>query len=432
MPFGLCNAPAMFQRLMDLVLVGLQWSHCLVYIDDVIVIGRDFEGHLQNLQAVFQRLHQAGLKLQLRKCSFFQSEVSYLGHIVSRDGIAADPTKVEKVANWPVPTTTKEVQQFLGFAGYYRRFVKDFAHTARPLHRLTERGATFRWTNECQNAFEDLRRRLVTTPVLAYPDYTRPFILDTDASDTGIGAVLSQLGPEGEETVLAYASRSLSKPERRYCVTRRELLATVYFTKHFRHYLLGRHFTLRTDHCSLVWLKNFKEPEGQLARWLECLQEFDCEIVHRRGCKHTNADALSWLPCQQCGRDSHDTTISVVTLAEDTGLIRKSQMDDHLLGFFLSTKEDNQKPNKSQVQAMSPHARRLLQLWDQLVIHNSLLHRRFESPKDKAPTLQLLLPESMRKEVIQDMHEGILGGHLGEDKTLGRVKERFYWPGYHM
>ena len=186
MPFGLSKAPATFQRLMDLVLAGLQWSECLVYLDDVIVLGRSFEEHLKNLQSVLQRLRQAGLRLKLSKCSFFQHQVKYLGHIISREGVATDPVKTQKVANWPVPTSKREVQQFLGFAGYYRRFIREFAHTARPLYRLTERTATFKWTNECADAFQALRQSLCSPPVLAYPDFTRPFILDTDASDTGI------------------------------------------------------------------------------------------------------------------------------------------------------------------------------------------------------------------------------------------------------
>ena len=287
MPFGLCNGPATFQRLMDLVLAGLQWSQCLVYLDDIIIIGRDFEEHLSNLQSVFQRLREAGLKLKPRKCHFLRHQVEYLGHIVSRDGVATDPAKTSKVATWCPPTTTKEAQQFLGFASYYRRFIKDFAQIAKPLHRLAERNTKFLWTAECEKAFHTLREKLTSTPVLAYPDFTREFILDTDASDTGIGGVLSQIDQSGQERVIAYASRVLSKPERKYCVTRRELLAVIVFLREFRHYLLGRHFTLRTDHGSLVWLCNFREPEGQLARWLEIIQEFDFTILHRRGKLHT-------------------------------------------------------------------------------------------------------------------------------------------------
>ena len=184
MPFGLTNAPATFQRLMDAVLAGLQWKSCLVYLDDVIIVGRTFEEHLNHLGEVFDRLRQAGLKLKVTKCSLFQEKDCYLGHIVSSEGVATDPSKTKKVADWPVPTSPKEVQ-------HYRRFVKDFATIARPLHRLTEKNNSFQWTPECQLSFEQLRNRLVSAPILAYPDFTKEFVLDTDASDVGIGAVLS-------------------------------------------------------------------------------------------------------------------------------------------------------------------------------------------------------------------------------------------------
>lgn len=265
MPFGLCNAPATFQRLMDLILTGLQWSSCLVYLDDIIILGKTFSDHLHNIQQVFQRIREAGLKLQPPKCTFFQKKVTYLGHIVSPEGISVDPRKVDKVRHWPTPQNAKNVQQFLGLANYYRRFIRGFAELAKPLHRLTEHNVAFAWTKDCQISFDHLCHKLTTTPILAYPDFTKPFILDTDASNSGIGAVLSQLGDDGCEHVIAYGSRLLTKPERRYCVTRRELLAVIVFTKHFRPYLLGRRFTLCTDHGSLQWLHNFKEPEGQIA-----------------------------------------------------------------------------------------------------------------------------------------------------------------------
>ena len=347
MPFGLCNAPANFQRLMDLVLAGLQWSHCLVYLDDVIILGKTFIDHLANLELVFEWLHQAGMKLKPKKFDFLKHKVQYLGHIVSDEGVAADSSKLKKVATW-------QVQQFLGFAGYYRRFIQDFTKIAWPLHKLTEHKALFRWTPECQSAFDRLKQHLVTSPVLAYPDYSKPFILDTDASDTGIGAVLSQVDDEGRERAVAYASRLLSKPERQYCVTRRELLAVVVFSRHFRSFLLGRSFLLRTDHGSLTWLKNFKEPEGQMAGWLERLQQFGFTIVHRRGRKHTNADSLSRLPCRQCGRGSQVdvTTIATTCLAEEEGL-HQLQLADPTIGPVLSTKLQDTKPLDSDLKAMS-------------------------------------------------------------------------------
>ena len=191
MPFGLCNAPATFQRLMDMVLAGLQWSSCLVYLDDIIVIGKTFEDHLMNLREVFKHLKEAGLKLKRNKCDLCMEQVKFLGHIVSAEGVQIDPEKTEKVAQWPQPFSKREVQQFLGLANYYRRFVKDFASINKPLHCLTEKTSKFDWTDDCQRAFEQLRQRLVTAPILVFPDFSLTFLLDTDASDIGIGAVLS-------------------------------------------------------------------------------------------------------------------------------------------------------------------------------------------------------------------------------------------------
>ena len=215
MPFGLCNAPATFQWLMDLVLAGLQSSSGLVYLDDIIVTENTFLEHLHHLCVVFDRLREANLKSKPAKFAFCKSEVAFLGHIVSANGVITDPAKVEKVKNWPLPTSKREVQQFLGLANYYQRFIQDFATIAKPLHKLTEKTAKFHWTQQCQQAFEELRRKLVTAPVLAFPDYDRPFILNTDASDTGLRAVLSQFDDQGKEHVIAYASRTLSKAEQR-------------------------------------------------------------------------------------------------------------------------------------------------------------------------------------------------------------------------
>ena len=439
MPLGLCNAPATFQRLMDLVLSGLQWSRCLVYLDDIIVLGRSFEEHLANLQAVFDRLREAGLKLKPSKCAFLQSEVQYLGHKITRKGVAPDPNKIEKVASWPTPISTREVQCFLGFASYYRRFIQDFAQIAKPLHRLTERGATFKWSSECQSAFEELRRRLTSAPVLAYPDFTRPFILDTDASDVGLGAVLSQADAEGRERVIAYGSRLLTKSERRYCVTRRELLAVVTFSQQFRSYLLGRRFLLRTDHGSLTWLRNFREPEGQLARWLEKLQELDFNVVHRRGQKHTNADSLSRLPCRQCGRQDEGlptpTTTSAVAVEpkHDAHItrLREAQLTDPDLQPLLQGKEEDRKPDEGEMRTESRTSRRMLQIWDQLLVCDGVLYRHFKTPDGNKTSLQMVVPQDLRREVLVDLHEGTMGGHLGVEKTLSKLKERFYWPGYH-
>ena len=437
MPFGLCNAPATFQRLMDLVLAGLQWSHCLVYLDDVIILGRTFLDHLNNLRDIFKRIQDAGLKLKLPKCSFLKKKVEYLGHIVSEDGVLVDPKKIEKVSTWPTPSSTKEVQQFLGLANYYRRFIQDFAKIASPLHKLTERTAQFHWTDACQVAFEELRHRLTSTPVLAFPDFTRPFILDTDASDSSLGAVLSQVNGEGQEQVIAYASRLLSKAERQYCVTRKELLVVVTFTQHFRAYLLNQHFTLRTDHGSLTWLRNMKDPEGQLARWLEKLQEFNFEIVHRPGKKHSNADALLRIPCRQCGRSDEQPAVieplavlAAVLQQAQPGEMRASQLQDPTIGPILTAKESDERPPHDKEKSGNIERRRLLQLWDQLLVRDGILYRQFIGTNGAPNHLQLILPLALRENVLKELHEGAVGGHLGEEKTLSRLKERYYWPGH--
>lgn len=439
MPFGLCNAPSTFQRLMDSVLMGLHWSSCLVYIDDVIVPGRKFKDHLQNLKLVFDRFREAGLKLHLKKCKFGKKEVTFLGHVISAGGIAVDPTKTDKIATWPEPQCQRDVQQFLGLANYYRRFIKDFATIAKPLHHLTEKTALFRWTVECQDAFHSLKQKLISPPVLAFPDHSKPFILDSDASDGGIGGVLSQKQDDELERVIAYGSRVLSKTERNYCVTRRELLAAVYFIEQFRPYLLGRHFTLRSDHGSLTWLRNFKEPEGQLARWIEKLEEYSFSIVHRPGRSHTNADALSRLPCTQCGRTTHASvdpaaTVGTVEL-EDRSLlglssqdIRKLQLEDWMIGPVLRYVERDEEPDHNTTSSQPPGIRRLLQQWKQLELQNGILWRQFLTG-DNTIRHQLIVPQALRDQVLDHLHGGIGGGHLGEEKTRAKLQERFYWPG---
>lgn len=434
MPFGLTNAPATFQRLMDMVLAGLQWSHCLVYLDDIVILGRDFQEHLSNIRCVFQRLRSAGLKVKPSKCELLKKRVYFLGHVISEEGIATDPAKTEKVASWPVPTSRREVQQFLGLANYYRRFVKNFAIIAKPLHRLTEKNSSFKWSEDCQQAFELIRRKLVSPPILAFPDYSKEFILDTDASDTGVGAVLSQVHDDGSEHVVAYASRVLTKAERKYSVTRKELLAVVVFIDHFRQYLLGQSFLLRTDHSSLAWLKNFRNPEGQLARWLERLGEYSFTIQHRPGRKHLNADALSRLPEHQ------EEVINPINAVDETSAmfrektweeLRVLQLEDPHLRLVLEAKENDKRPTKDQVSGESLKTRKLVQIWDQLSVSNGVLMRDFYDERRNISFKQFVVPSCLQSEVLDDLHAGTTSGHLGEEKTLNRLKQRFYWPGHY-
>ena len=312
MPFGLTNAPATFERLMEKVMRGLQWEVLLIYLDDIIVFGRTVEEEIQRLRLCFSRLRDANLKLKPSKCFLFQTSVLYLGHIVSAEGVATDPQKVTAIDEWPRPQCKKEVRSFLGLTSYYRRFVKGFAGIAAPLHALTGKSARFEWNQECETAFQELKQRMKNAPILTYPTETGNFVLDTDASSEAIGAVLSQI-QDGEERVLAYYSRKLSQPERNYCVTRQELLAVISSLKHFRQYLYGREVKIRTDHASLRWLINFKNPEGQMARWLEQLSEYQITIEHRPGRKHANADGLSRMQCKQCGRKEGEMDTGILT-----------------------------------------------------------------------------------------------------------------------
>ena len=444
LPFGMCNGPATFQRLMNILLAGIQWHSCLVYLDDIIVFGRSFTEHIQNLAEVFQRLRDANLRLQVKKCTFCRGTVKFLGHVISTAGIGTDPEKVEKVSKWPVPINVREVQQFLGLVNYYRRFVKDCAQLAKPLHRLTENNREFQWTDQCQQAFDTLRRLLVSAPVLAFPDCTREFILDTDASEQGIGAVLSQVHLDGQEHVVAFASRVLSKAERKYSVTRKELLAVIVFIHHFRPYLLGRRFVLRTDHSSLLWLKNFKDPEGQLARWLEQLEQYTFEVVHRKGSSHGNGDALSRYVYPRESVDEDCTPVSMVIddpdvifsvqctpflSAYDSPAIRELQLQDEFIGPLLRAKETSTKPVVPD--KADPKYRKLVQIWDQLILRDGLLWRYFEDVRGTGGVYQLVVPLSLKEVVLKGVHEGVAGGHFGVEKSLGKLKERFYWPGHY-
>ncbi len=278
MPFGLTNAPATFQRLMECVLAGPTFSQCLIYLDDIIAFGSSFPQHLERLATVLQRLRGAGLKLKASKCKFMRKEVLYLGHIVSTAGVQPNPAKTEAASAYPVQKNVHDLRQFLGLANYYRRFVRGFSRIAEPLYQLTRKTAKgFQWTSQCQTAFEELKTILVNPPNLAYPDFSKPFILHTDASAFAIGGVLSQ-EHNGKECVISYWSRQLNKAERKYSTTEREALAAVAAIKEFYPYLYGFPFTLVTDHNPLTCLKGLKDFGGRLTRWLMFLQQFNFSV----------------------------------------------------------------------------------------------------------------------------------------------------------
>lgn len=294
LPFGLTNAPSMFERLMEKVLHGLLWSRALVFIDDICTFGANFETAALNLHLVLQRFSEAGLKLKQRKCSLFRKEVAFLGHVVCGEGVKCDPEKIRAVKDWETPKNLTELRSFTGLVNYYRRFVSGFAQIAGPLTALTSKNVPFIWTEDCQKAFDALKQKLIEAPILAYPTNNPDdrWILDVDASDYAVGGVLSQV-QNGVEKVISYGSHKLNKAQRNYCTTYKELYSCFYFCKMYRYYLIGRNFTLRTDHKALTWLMGYSELHGMIGRWLTALQGYDFEVIHRAGRLHSNADSLS-------------------------------------------------------------------------------------------------------------------------------------------
>ncbi|KAK3106610.1 hypothetical protein FSP39_023509 [Pinctada imbricata] len=460
MPFGLVNAPSTFERLMEDVLRKLQWQECLVYIDDIISISSDFEEGLQRLERIFLRLQDANMKLKPSKCILFQKKVNFLGHIVSECGISTDPIKVEAVQTWPRPRTPKQVRSFLGLCSYYRRFVQGFADIARPLHKLCEKGAKFVWTEECDSSFENLKQRLCTSPILAYPISGLPFILDTDASHAAVGAVLSQV-QEDAERVISYMSRAMNVHESSYCITRKELLAVITALRSFHSYLYGQEVLLRTDNSAVSWMKNLKRPTGQTARWLEELGTYNLQVIHRPGKSHSNADALSRRPCKSCERQESINQEAIiqesveeeksdiqepkcdtvrVTSEEmntsrnqailegwDPMSLRQKQLEDENIQPIISAFDDTgTRPPWDKVSSGSSILKTLWRQWDRLELIEGVLYRIFHE-EDKT-SKQIIVPKDLHGNVIKHFHDIPSAGHLGAEKTQSRLSRSFYWP----
>ncbi|BHF62433.1 hypothetical protein SprV_0200541500 [Sparganum proliferum] len=429
MPFGLCNAAATFQRLMQSVLAHIYPGHCLIYLDDVIVFGKSISQHNENLRAVLTALRDAGLRLNPQKCTFLRNKVTFLGHEVSQEGIHASSDKIEAIKKWPIPTTATEVRGFVGLASYYRRFILHFADIARPLHRLTEKGRTFKWTEECQTAFDELKTRLTTAPILMLPNTqldAPPFILDTDASGFAIGGVLSQCDETGAERPVCFASKTLTKPQRNYCTYRRELLALITFVKQFKPFLIGRHFIIRSDRKALQWLHKIKDAEGQLARWQEQLQQFDFSFQFRPGKKHANADAMSRRPADTGDKlpteDPH--FITALTISEPTrhhwAIAQSTDPDTAIV--YDHQLNGRHRPTDSELRGASDSARIIRSNWAHLLMENDLLF--FKDDTHSQP--RLVVPGSLVLSVLDDLHREL--GHVGHVKTEAAVRQRFWWP----
>uniref|UniRef100_A0ABD2WYX2 RNA-directed DNA polymerase n=1 Tax=Trichogramma kaykai TaxID=54128 RepID=A0ABD2WYX2_9HYME len=302
MRMGLKCAPGIFSRAMSLALAGLQGTELEIYFDDVMVHGETLEEHNGRFKRMIDRFEKANMSIEPSKCQMLKKEAKVLGHIVGNGEIKPDPTKIEAMLDYPAPTNPKKVKQFLGLIGYYRRFIKGYATIAPPLQKLLRKTEKFVWGEEQQKAFKDLVDRLCDYPVLKTPDFSKPFILTTDASDYAIGAILGQ-GEVGKDHACAYASRCLKSAELRYPTYDKELLAVVYGKEQFYYYLWGRKFTVVTDHQALIHFSKTRKPDLRFNRLKAELRGYEFDIVYRRGLVNSNVDALSRNPVIREGDD---------------------------------------------------------------------------------------------------------------------------------
>jgi hypothetical protein len=405
LPFGLTSAPATFQRLMNDIFREHLDTFVLVYLDDILVFSKNEEDHARHLETVFALLRKHKLYVKMSKCSFGQSSIPFLGHIVGKDGIQVDPSKVASVRDWPVPANSHDVRCFLGLANYYRRFVQQFSHIASPLTNLLGKRVAFKWSAPQQQAFEALKQALITAPILSAPDFSSPFNITTvsaDASDFAIGAVLTQ-GDKANLRTIAYLSRKLNPAEVNYPVHERELLAIVYALKSWRHYLMGRAFHINTDHHSLQHIQRTPGLTGRRARWSELLQEYEFEIKYIKGSTNIVADALSRRPDLRLGLMLHSTSVTaasnILTLHAD---IVSAASDD--AAYQKSLRLARRKEGKFSVGG------------DELLYYQGT-----HGPR-------LYIPASLRESLMFEAHDAPTAGHLGMDKTLEKLVRRFYWP----
>ncbi|UYV80104.1 hypothetical protein LAZ67_18001713 [Cordylochernes scorpioides] len=399
MPFGLCNAPATFERNMENMLGNLRWQICLCYLDDVIIYSPDFPTHLKRLEAVFRCFRESNLRLNDKKCRFAFEELEILGYITSKHGIKPAEHNIKAVRNFPRPKKVKEVQFFLGMCSYYRKFIKDFSKIADPLTNLIKKSVSFTWTERQEEAFQTLKTALLSPPILGHFNPNAPTYVHTDASNIGIGATLVQdIG--GEEKVISYLSRTLSKAEQNYSTTEKECLAVVWSMSKLRPYLYGRHFKIVTDHHALCWLKNLKDPTGRLARWALKIQEYDFDIIHKSGKKHLDADGLSRGPLPETDWD------------EDFERLFLNQITDEEDKFIESVKKNLNGSRRSIAQNFKEE--------------DGCLFKKNPNPEGRA--WLLVVPENKKREIMKEHHNHMSNGHLGVARTMYRIKSKYFWP----
>ncbi|GJV45105.1 putative nucleotidyltransferase, ribonuclease H [Tanacetum coccineum] len=415
MPFGLTNAPAVFMDLMNRIFHEYLDKFVIVFIDDILVYSKSEEEHERHLRIVLEILRQKKLYAKFSKCEFWLQQVAFLGHIVSADGIIMDPSKVEAITKWPRPTTVTEVRSFLGLAGYYRRFVEGFSRLALPLTQLMRKGEKFVWTDERQESFEELKRRLVSAPILTLPSGSGGFQIYSDASKKGLGCVLMQHGK-----VIAYASRQLKPYEVNYPTHDLELAAVVFALKIWRHYLYGEACDIFTDHKSLKYIFTQRELNMRQRRWLELLKDYDTNIQYHPGKANVVADALSRksgmiacfdsiilhdlerLDVELCVRGSGGYWASMRIESNLMLQIKEAQRDDGELWAIVQNVEDGKHTE------FSVDDDGVVWFEDRLCV-----------PNDQA----------LREKVMTEAHSSPFTIHPGSTKMYRDLKQYFWWNG---
>ena len=417
LPQGIAGGPSACTELMNRVYKGL--PHTFNFMDDSMVISRSREEHLRHLQECFERIKNAGLTLNGAKCQLAREEVHFLGTVFSKDGAVPSPSKISTIQGIKSLRTVKEVRQFLGLASQYRKYINHFADIAEPLNRLLDKGVEFCWDLRCQTALGELKRRLSSAPVLANPDISEPFDVFTDASDLAVAAVLQQNGKPIE-----FASRSLTTPERKYSVSEKECLAILYALKTFRHYLLGRHFTLYTDHCPLTFLQNQRnDSHGRLGRWSLILQNYDFTIKYIKGTSNISADALSRLhdSSSVCTVSPHSPHSSIISESQ----LKDAQSCDENLSVVMKAVKTDCFPQNGRWKSspLSYYSRIRAKL---LLDDAGILCRRFNDVAGERSVP--IIPSTLRQVILKNAHVGN-GCHLGPEKLYHTLQLSCYWPG---
>ncbi|PAA58909.1 hypothetical protein BOX15_Mlig009944g1 [Macrostomum lignano] len=383
------------------------------FFDDSLCFSKTKSDHLRQLRETFERFRAAGLTLRGSKCKIAVPEVTFLGTRYSKDGAQPSQEKLEAIQQWREPRSAKEVRQFIGLCNQYRRHVANFAAIAAPLHHLTGKGVPFDWTSECQTAFDELKRCLISPPILVNPDFTKEFSVFTDASGSGVGAILKQ-----GEAVIEFSSRAFNSAEKKYSATEKECLAILHAFKVFRHYLLGKHFTVHTDHCPLTYIDSQRvDSYGRLGRWRLLLQEFDFTVKYRRGVENSDADALSRLHGQE-------VAATQLTPEIDTEELKTAQRHDPELSQVIQAMD---KDAEIAPRWRAGPLQQLGRIWKKLKLDDDgVLLRKFNDPDGLREVP--VVPARLRQQFLTNAHEG-LGGHFGAEKCYRTLKLTAYWPG---